>query len=142
MLGLTGNNLVYTEIRKLLKKATVHAKEKDYDSAIVSLLKAYRLMETCSTEWGIRTYFRAARYHHLAERYDDALNWLQTLHDNVDTTADAREELYKKWGWMQKGGPSKVSKKIRDTYRKIINNEIELLMTRQQKIEQRARKIR
>lgn len=137
MLGLTGNDTHHMEIRELLKRATAQAKEKYYDSAIESLLRAYHLMETCSTEWPIKTYFRAARYHHLAGRYEEALNWLQGLHDNVDAKADAREKLYKEWGWRQKGGFAKVSKRVRNAYRKVIKDEIELLNTRQRKIEQR-----
>ena len=38
------------EISSLLKKATVQAKEKDYDAAIAGLLRAYSLMETVGTE--------------------------------------------------------------------------------------------
>lgn len=140
MLGLTGNDTHHMEIRELLKRATAQAKEKYYDSAIESLLRAHHLMETCSTEWPIKTYFRVARYHHLAGRYDQALDWLQALHDNVDAKADAREKLYKEWGWRQKGGFSKVSKRLRDAYRKVIEDEIELLNTRQRKIEQRLAK--
>ena len=82
-----------------------------------------------------------ARYHHLAGRYEEALSWLQGLYDDVDTTADARELLYKEWGWRQKGGFAKVSKTQRNTYRKIIDDEIVLLNMRQRKIEQRARKL-
>ena len=70
---------------------------------------AYSLMEVVSTEWGIKAYFRVARYYHLAGRYEDALSLLQKLHDNVDIAADAREKLYKEWGWMQKGGPAKTN---------------------------------
>ncbi|MCL7420859.1 MAG: tetratricopeptide repeat protein [Methylobacter sp.] len=142
MLGLTGNDTDHAEIRELLKKATAQAKEKNYDSAISSLLRAHELMKTCSTEWGIRAYFRVARYHHLAGRYDEALQWLQQLHDNVDADADAREVLYKAWGWRQKGGFAKVSKKLRSTSKRLIKEEIELLKTRQQKIETRKRKIK
>lgn len=141
MLGLTGNDVDHEEISNLLKKATVQANDKDYDAAIVSLSKAYGLMATCSTEWPPKTYFRLARYHHLAGRYEEALSWLQGLYDDVDTTADARELLYKEWGWRQKGGFAKVSKTQRNTYRKIIDDEIVLLNMRQRKIEQRARKL-
>jgi hypothetical protein len=141
MLGLTGNDVDHEEIRNLLKRATVQANDKDYDAAIGSLSKAYALMTACSTEWPIKTYFRLARYHHLADRYEEALSWLQGLYDDVDITADARELLYKEWGWRQKGGFAKVSKTQRNTYRKIIDDEIVLLNTRQRKIEQRARKL-
>ncbi|MGZ8236347.1 MAG: hypothetical protein ACXWTY_00555 [Methylobacter sp.] len=141
MLGLTGNDIDHEEIRNLLKRATVQANDKDYDAAIGSLSKAYALMTTCSTEWPIKTYFRLARYHHLADRYEEALSWLQGLYDDVDITADARELLYKEWGWRQKGGFAKVSKTQRNTYRKIIDDEIVLLNTRQRKIEQRASKL-
>lgn len=128
------------EISALLKKATVQAKDKDYDAAIAGLLRAYSLMETVYTEWGIKPYFRVARYHHLAGRYEDALSWLQGLYDNVDASFDAREKLYEKWGMMQKGGPLKIPKLVRDNYRNVIRKEIDLLMTRQQKIEQRLSK--
>jgi tetratricopeptide (TPR) repeat protein len=140
MLGLTGNDTDHAEIRELLKKATAQANEKNYDSAIASLLRAYELMKTCSTEWGIKTYFRVARYHHLAGRYEEALQWLLQLHDNVDADADARELLYKVWGWRQKGGFAKISKTLRSTSKRLIKEEIELLKTRQQKIETRKQK--
>jgi len=138
MLGLTGNNVDHDEIRDLLKQATIHANDKDYDTAIASLSRSYGLMTTCSTEWPIKTYFRLARYHHLAGRYQEARDWLQGLYDNVDLTADAREQLYKKWGWRQKGGFAKISQTLRNNYRKIIDDEIVLLNTRQRKIEHRA----
>lgn len=133
-LGLSGNDLDHAEIRELLKTSTEQAREKLYDSAIESLLKAYDLMKTCSTEWGTKEYFRVARYHHLAGRYDEALNWLEQLHDNVDSYADVRELLYKEWGWRQNGGFAKVSKTLRNKRREVIRAEIELLNTRQMKI--------
>lgn len=134
MLGLSGDDSNHLKIRELLKNATNQAREKEYDSAITSLLTAYELMKTCSTEWGTKVYFRVARYQHLAGRYDEALRWLQQLHDNVDAYADAREVLYKKWGWMQKDGFSKISGALRNKQREIIQAEIELLNTRQAKI--------
>lgn len=140
MLGLTGNNADHAEIRELLKYATALAKEKDFDNAIANLLTAYKLMETCSTEWGIKAFFRVARYHHLAGRYDVAIEWLQQLHDNVDAYADAREILYKEWGWLGKGGYAKVSKTVRNINKKCIKEEIALYKTRQSKIELREEK--
>jgi len=134
MLGLSGDDSSHDVIRELLKKATAQAGEKEYDLAIASLLRAYELMKTCSTEWGLKEYFRVARYYHLAGRYDDAFKWLQQLHDRVDADADARETLYQQWGWRQKGGFSKVSKTIRDKKRELIEAEIALLNTRQEKI--------
>ena len=47
MLGLTGNNVHHDEIRDLLKKATVQANDKDYDTAIargVDLFVRYKTM--------------------------------------------------------------------------------------------------
>ena len=140
MLGLSGDDTHHIEIRELLKKATALANTKDYEAAIKCLLRAYELMASCSTEWGIKAYFRAARYYHLAGRYDDARAWLQQLHDNVDTTADAREVLYKKWGWRQKGSFAKISKTIRNNYRELIWAEINLLNARQAKITAKERR--
>lgn len=143
MLGLTGNNVHHDEIRDLLKKATVQANDKDYDTAIASLSRAYELMATCSTEWPIKTYFRLARYHHLAGRYEEARAWLQSLYDNVDKAADARELLYKHWGWMQARDQfAKISQKLRFNRKNTIADEIDLLNTRQRKIEKKADKIR
>ena len=128
------------EISSLLKKATSQAKEKDYDAAINSLSSAYELMITCSTEWPIKTYFRLARYHHLAGRYEDARSWLQELYDNVDKTADAREHLYKQWDRMQSRNQfAKISPELRYNRKNAIADEIDLLTARQRKIEQRAR---
>ncbi len=137
MLGLSGDNSNHDEIRELLKTATVQAREKEYDAAIASLTRAYELMKNCSTEWGIKEYFRVARYHHLAGRYDDATNWLQQLYDNVDANADAREILYQQWGWRQKGGFSKVSQEARESRRHVICDEMELFKKRQAKIDKR-----
>lgn len=140
MMGLTGNNANHTEIGDLLKAATVQAKEKHYEAAIASLLRAYDLMQDCSTEWGIKTYFRVARYYHLSGDYPQAMQWLQDLHGNVDTTADAREALYRQWEWRQKGGFAKVSRTMRNSTRKVIKAEIELYKTREQKIQSRLQK--
>jgi hypothetical protein len=139
MLGLTGNNAHHDEIRDLLKNATVQANTKDYDAAIVSLSLAYELMATCSTEWPIKTYFRLARYHHLAGRYEDARDWLKSLYDNVDKVADARELLYEQWGWMQTRDKfAKVSPERRYNSKNTIADEIDLLTARQRKIELKA----
>ncbi|QXP85766.1 tetratricopeptide repeat protein [Methylococcus sp. Mc7] len=130
-----------TEISNLLKLATAQAGDKDYDSAISSLRRAYSLMETVSTEWPITTYFRLARYLHLSDRYPEAIEWLQDLHDNLDSRCDAREALYKEWGWMQgRNKPAKISKTVRNNLRRTIKQEIALYKERQQKIEQRAEK--
>ncbi len=127
-----------TKISDLLKLATVQAEDKDYDSAIDSLRCAYSLMETVATEWPIRTYFRLARYLHLSGRFAEALDWLKNLHDSVDATCNAREQLYKQWGWMQgRNKPAKISKTLRNNLRRIIKQEIELYIERQKKIEQR-----
>lgn len=127
-----------TKISDLLKLATVQAEDKDYDSAIDSLRCAYSLMETVATEWPIRTYFRLARYLHLSGRFAEALDWLKNLHDNVDSTCNAREQLYKEWGWMQgRNQPAKISKTLRNNLRRVVKQEIELYMERQHKIEQR-----
>jgi len=137
-----GNNSDHDEIRELLKKATAQANEKHFDTAIESLFRAYKLMETCSTVWGIKTYFRLARYHHLAGRYDEALKWLQQLYDNVDANANAREALYKKYSWRQEdGGFAKISKATRDTERDIILAEIDLLNRRQRKMKAKSKKL-
>ena len=130
-----------TEISNLLKLATVQAGDKDYESAIESLRRAYSLMETVSTEWPIRTYFRLARYLHLSGKYHEAIDWLQNLHDNVDSASDAREALYKEWGWMQgRNKPAKIPKTLRNNLRKIFKQEIGLYMERQEKIENRLKK--
>lgn len=136
-LGLTSNDANHLEIRDLLKSATALAKDKQYEIAINRLLKAYELMGTCSTEWGTKEYFRVARYYHLAGRYDDALGWLQRLYDNVDAHADSREKLYKQWGWRQNNGYAEISKTQRNKKREIIQAEIDLLNTRQNKINAR-----
>lgn len=134
-LGLSsGDNSNHLVIRELLKDATAFARDKSYDAAIYNLLKAYTLMETCSTTWGIKEYFRVARYQHLAGRYDQALKWLQDLYDSVDLRADAREALYEQWGFMQKGGFAKISTTLRNKQREVILAEIQLLKTRQEKI--------
>lgn len=129
-----------TEISNLLKLATVQAGDKDYQSAIESLRRAYSLMETVSTEWPIRTYFGLARYLHLSGKYHEAIDWLKNLHDNVDSASDAREALYKKWGWMQGNKPAKIPKTLRNNLRRIIKQEICLYMERQEKIENRLKK--
>lgn len=130
-----------TEISNLLKCATAQAGDKDYDSAIGSLRRAYSLMETASTEWPINTYFRLARYLHLSGRYPDAIEWLQDLHDKLDLRCDAREVLYKEWGWMQgRNKPAKISKTVRNNIRLTIKQEIGLYKERQRKIEQKAEK--
>lgn len=129
------------EISDLLKLATAQAGDKDYDSAIQSLKRAYSLMATVSTEWPISAYFRLARYLHLSGKYLDALDWLQQLHDNLDFTCDAREQLYKKQGLMQSGNkPARISKTIRNNLRREVNDEISLYKERQHKIEQRLEK--
>lgn len=129
------------EISNLLKLATARAKDKDYDSAISSLRRAYSLMETVSAEWPITTYFRLPRYLHLSGRYPEAIEWLQDLHDKLNSRCDAREALYKEWGWIQgRNKPAKISKIVRNNLRRIIKQEIALYMERQRKIEQRAEK--
>lgn len=134
-LGISsGDNSNHLVIRDLLKDATAFARDKSYDAAIYSLLKAYKLMETCSTEWGTKEYFRIARYQHLAGRYDEALKWLQDLYDTVDSRADAREALYEQWGFRQKDGFAKISATLRNKQRQVILAEIQLLKTSQQKI--------
>lgn len=126
-----------TEISDLLKLATVHADNKDYDSAISVLRRAYFLMEGEGAEWPIRTFFRLSRYLHLSGRYDEALEWLGNLHDNMDSKCDAKERLYKEWGWTQGNGkPMKISKALRNNLRGIIKREIALYKERQLKIEQ------
>lgn len=130
-----------TEISNLLKLATVQAGDKDYDSAIKSLERAYSLMPTVAAEWPIKTYFRLARYLHLSGKYNEALDWLQELHDSVDLRCDAREVLYKEWGWMQSAGRSAtISKTLRNTQRKLIKQEITLYKERQRKVEERLLK--
>lgn len=127
-----------TEISNLLKLAMTQAGDKGYDSAINSLRRAYSLMEKVSTEWPINTYFRLARYLHLSGKYQDAIDWLQGLHDSVDSVCDAREALYKEWGWMQAGNkPAKISKTLRNNLRRTIKREIQLFTGRQRKIEQK-----
>lgn len=129
------------EISNLLKLATAQAGDKDYDSAIGSLRRAYSLMETVPTEWPITTYFRLARYLHLSGRYREAIEWLQDLHDNLDSRCNAREALYKEWGWMQgRNKPAKISKTVRNNLRRIIKQEIALYEERQRKILRKAEK--
>ncbi len=126
------NTLEKQEISNLLKLATVQAGDKDYNSAIESLTRAYSLMTTVATEWPISTFFRLARYLHLSGRYPEALDWLQNLHDNLDSKCDAREKLYKEWGWMQGGNKAaKIPKKIRNNLRREIEQEIDLYKERQ-----------
>ena len=130
------------DISKLLKDATVLAKDKNYDEAISILLKAYELMKVVETEWGIKTYFRVARYHHLAGRYEDALSWLKFLYDDVDNKANDREKLYKEWGWFNENGNLKIPLRLRNTFREIILEEINLLNYRQEKILNKEAKAR
>lgn len=127
-----------TEISNLLKLATTQAGDKDYDSAINSLQRAYLLMENAPTEWPISTYFRLARYLHLSGKYHEAIDWLQRLHDNVDSACAARESLYNEWGWMQAGSkPLKISKTVRNNLRRMVKREIQLFTERQRKMEQK-----
>lgn len=130
-----------TEISNLLKLATAQAGEKNYDAAIASLKRAYSLMEAVATEWPINTYFRLARYLHLSGKYLEALDWLQRLHDNVDASCDAREALYKEWGWMQgRSKPSTISKTLRNNLRRAVKQEISLYIERQRKIDLKKKK--
>jgi len=128
------------EASELLKKATVQAKSSDYDAAIDSLLLAYSKMKLSNTEWGFKTYFRVARYHHLAGRFDEALQWLQNLYASVDEYFDGRERMYEQFGYRQKGGFLKVSAHVRLNCKNITADEIDLLVKRQKKIENREKK--
>ena len=129
------------EISDLLKQATAQADDKDYDAAVASLRRAYSLMESVATEWPIRTYFRLARYLHLSGNYDAAVQWLRSPLDNLDQRFDAREALYKEWGWMQsKGKYATISKEVRKNVKNVIRNELVVFAERQHKIEARAKK--
>ena len=131
---------LHEEIKDLLKRATAES-DNDYALAILTLHKAYSLMDFCQTEWPIETYFRLSRYMHLSDRYHEAIDWLQNLHDTVDTKSDEREVLYKKWGIRtNRNRFAKIKKSERNTKRKIIKREIELYQKRQQKIEEKKSK--
>ncbi len=126
------------EIGRLLRHATSQADHKDYEAAIDSLMLAYRLMDEVPTEWPIRTYFRLARYLHLSGKYEQAMQWLHQLHETLDAWYDAREALYKTWGWMQgRNKPASVPKAVRKNLRSLIENEIALYARRQRNIEQK-----
>jgi len=128
-------------ISDLLKLATSQANDKDYPSAITSLRRAYALMETASTEWPEKTYFRLARYLHLSGDYEGAISWLQQLLDGFDARCDAREQLYKQWGWMQGGGkPATIPKSVRNNVKREIKDEIALFKEREEKIQERLKK--
>ena len=127
-------------IADLLKQATAQAGDKHYEEAIATLRDAYARMETASQEWPIETYFRLGRYLHLSGHYEEAVAWLRQLHDTLDARYDAREQIYKQWGWMQgRGKPAKIPKTVRNAERKIIKREIEVYAERQAKIEARKK---
>jgi tetratricopeptide (TPR) repeat protein len=129
------------KISELLKLATVQARDKDYDAAIHSLELAYDLMETVGTEWPIKTYFRLPRYLHLSGQFDEAITWLQEFLENLDSRCDAREELYREWGWMQKGKkPATIPKSARSKLRRSVREEIAVFKEREKKIRERNRK--
>lgn len=132
---------VEEEISTLLKLATSQANEKDYESAIASLRRAYALMESASTEWPMKTYFRLARYLHLLGDFEGSISWLQQLLNGLDAHCDAREQLYKQWGWMQSGGkPATIPKSLRSNMKREIKEEITLFKGREKKIQERLKK--
>jgi hypothetical protein len=74
----------------------------------------------------------------LAGRFDKALQWLQAL--DVDRYFDGREKMYEQFGYRQKGGFLKIPAEVRRNCKKLVAKEIDLLRTRQHKIEQREQK--
>lgn len=98
-------------------------------------------MENAPTEWPVKTYFRLARYLHLSGDFEGSICWLQQLLDGLDAQCDAREHLYKEWGWMQSGGkPATIPKSLRSNMKREIKDEISLFKEREKKIQDRLQK--
>lgn len=130
-----------TKISDLLKQATAQAGNKDYEAAITSLRCAYSLMESVAIEYPITTYFRLARYLHLSGNYAEAVQWLRYLLDSLDARFDAREALYKQWGWMQSRNKyATIPKVVRNNVKRQIKRELEVFAERQRKIEAKISK--
>lgn len=114
-------------IRDLLKEATSHNDDENYDAAIACLREAYRLMEVVSTTWGFKEYFRLPRCLHLAGRFDEAIAELQRLHDDL---ADY-ERRRKANGFHPL--PAQVQRNIRG----MIKREIDATREREAKLQKR-----
>lgn len=118
-------------VGELLKASTAHKDAQDYDAAAACLREAYRLMEGTSTEWGFRDFFRLPRCLHLANRYEEAIDNLQQLHDGLDAYYARRARL----GFSPP--PNAVLRNIRG----MIKREIEITAGREKKLAARRAKI-